>query len=389
VAPDIRWFALSKPYGARRAGDERRPPYDRAGFARALRTGIASDGASLDPAMPHFDLAEDEIDALQSYLQQLSDHGDPHSARPALILMIPRNPAPAAERLRDGLQRCPGPVALNGPGARSLPALRVVRYDPDAYDDEELAKMAKAGTAAALFAPYLIGAEDAFARAGTAARLPVLLPMALREIDSTVRPLYAMPGLRVQAEALIVTSPPTIGDRLAIVIDPAMHGRAALASRLTAVARSAGWQPTVHDAPDTAIDGDADAVLMLSDLPAPPASLSRPARLWLTAAFLMPDRMNAWIQRGASVRIALPYTPTVDGSPRWIPPTDVWVAAGCELIATLPPLPQNGDGVATWRASLATLPDIRLGEWVHLPSDGSDGDAVQRVFISDWPPTSR
>ena len=59
-APDIRWFSLSKPYSARRAGTAG-TPYDSTSFASALRSGRTARGKPLDPAMPRFDLADDEI----------------------------------------------------------------------------------------------------------------------------------------------------------------------------------------------------------------------------------------------------------------------------------------------------------------------------------------
>lgn len=385
-APDIRWFALSKPYGARRAGGEARPPYDRDSFARALRGGTAPDGVPLDPAMPRFDLADDEIDALRSHLMRLSDevHGDVE--RPALIVLMPKSFTPAADRLLRGLQSCPTASGAGTEVPQTLPALRVLRYGASLDVDAQLAEMASAGTAAALFAPYLVGAEDDFAHAGIGARLPVLLPMAMRDLGDDTGTAFSLPGLRAQARALIAAPKNPAENRLAIAIDAAAPGRDSLAAHLRTVAERVGWRVSIHDGVAAASPGAQDAVLALTDPGQPPPTLRRAPQLWVPAAFVTQPSLAAWTAAGASVRIALPYAPTVGADPHWIPPVDAWVAVGCELIARLPPLPQRREDVEMWRSSLAALPELRLGDWIRLPASSNDEDAASRVFTTDWPP---
>lgn len=385
-APDIRWFALSKSYGARRAGGEARPPYDRASFAKALRMGLAPDGVALDSAMPRFDLADDEIDALMSQLMHLSDDRHREDARPSLVVLMPQTPTPAADRLLSGLQNCPT-VSADGQPPQTLPALRVVRYSGIADIDAQLAGMARDGSAAALFAPYLIGAEDAFARADVRTRLPVVLPMAMRDLGADTAAVFALPGLQAQAQALIVAPDTPAADRLGIVIDEGMAGRESLASSLRGVAEHLGWRVDVHAGIDAALSGEgADALLMLDDLGAPPPALRSPMSIWAPAAYVVPTDLQAWSARGARIRIALPYPPTVGDDSHWIPPADAWVAIGCELIARLPPLPQRRDDVVAWRRALSTQPELRLGEWLRLPPVADADDAAARVFLSTWPP---
>jgi hypothetical protein len=384
-APDIRWFALSKSYGARRAGGEARPPYDRASFAKALRMGLAPDGVALDSAMPRFDLADDEVDALISRLMQLSDDGHRESGRPSLVVLMPNAPTPAADRLLSGLQNCPT-ASEDGQPPQTLPALRVVRYSGIADIDAQLAGMARDGSAAALFAPYLIGAEDAFARADVRTRLPVVLPMAMRDLGADTAAVFALPGLQAQAQALIVAPDTPAADRLGIVIGAGMTGRESLASSLRGVAERLGWRVEVHTGIEAAFSGEgADALLMLDDLGAPLA-LGSPINVWVPAAYVVPADLQAWSARGARIRIALPYPPTVGDSARWVPPADAWVAIGCELIARLPPLPQRRDDVDAWRRALSTQPELRLGDWLRLPPVTDADDAAARVFTTPWPP---
>lgn len=385
-APDIRWFALSKSYGARRAGGEARPPYDRASFAKALRMGLAPDGVALDSAMPRFDLADDEIDALMSQLMHLSDDRHREDARPSLVVLMPQTPTPAADRLLSGLQNCPT-ANMDGQPPQTLPALRVMRYSDIADIDGQLVDMARDGSAAALFAPYLIGAEDAFARAEVRTRLPVVLPMAMRDLSAETATVFALPGLHAQSRALIVAPERPAADRLGIVIAEGMTGREPLASSLRGVAERLGWRVDVYADIDAAFSGDhADALLVLADLGAPPPALRSPMRVWVPAAYVVPADLQTWSARGARIRIALPYPPTVGDDSRWIPPADAWVAIGCELIARLPPLPLRRDEVDVWRRALSTQPELRLGDWLRLPPVADADDAAARVFLTTWPP---
>lgn len=387
-APDIRWFALTKPYGARRPGGEARPPYDRASFARALRTGQAPDGIALDPSMPRFDLADDEIDALISHLSRLSEDAHREGERPALVVLMPQTPTPAAERLLRGLQTCPT-AGIDGQAPRALPALRVIRYAAFADIDAQLAGMGRDGSAVALFAPYLIGVEREFARSASRMQLPALLPMAMRDVGADARILFTMPGLHAQAQALIASPPRSASNRLAIVSGEESADDDALVREMVDFAERTGWRTGSHRSVEEALaTGEVDALLMLTNPDAPPRVLPSSLRLWVPAAYVVPPALDAWSKRGVAVRIALPYPPTVGRDPRWIPPADAWVAVGCELIARLPPLPQRRDGVEAWREALAKQSDLRLGDWLRLPAVADVDDAASRVYLSGWPPAS-
>ncbi len=386
-APDIRWFALSKPYGARRAGGAARPPYDRVQFARMLRSGKAVDGIELDPAMPRFDLADDEVDALIDYLSLLNDGPRRNDVRPALVLLMPETPTLASQRLLTGLQTCPL-VATDGASVpRTLPALRVVRYREPEQIEALLSEMARDGSVAAVFAPYLIGAEHAFARSGVGTRVPVVLPMAMRSVGDDAHVLFGLPDLRAQAMALIEAPSSPQANRLTLVIDPTLAQRDALSRSLRDTAEAAGWRVKVVVRFDEAFaDDGSDAVLALTDITdtALPQVRTHSLRLWVPAAFVVPAQLNAWASDGARVRIALPYPPTVGDDTRWIPPADAWAAIGCELLARLPPLPVQSDGIDAWRDALANQPELRLGDWLRIPA-AADGSAATRAFVMDWP----
>lgn len=71
TAPDIRWEALDKPYGATRADGRRRPAYAEASFHAAITQGLDAGGQRLDPAMPRYALSEVQVTELVAYLKRI------------------------------------------------------------------------------------------------------------------------------------------------------------------------------------------------------------------------------------------------------------------------------------------------------------------------------
>jgi cytochrome c oxidase subunit 2 len=69
TTPDIRWRTLTTPQTDTPSGTP--TAFDRAGFARAVRTGVDDAGGRLNGVMPRWELTDQEIDALIAYLQQL------------------------------------------------------------------------------------------------------------------------------------------------------------------------------------------------------------------------------------------------------------------------------------------------------------------------------
>ncbi len=66
TAPDIRWSTLSK---AEPGLD--RPPYDEQTFKQAVTQGLDPAGHPLDAAMPHWQMSDQDLDDLISFLKTL------------------------------------------------------------------------------------------------------------------------------------------------------------------------------------------------------------------------------------------------------------------------------------------------------------------------------
>ncbi|QQP97246.1 c-type cytochrome [Lysobacter enzymogenes] len=378
-APDLRWFALGRP--RLREDGSRRPGYDRAALARALRLGVAADGAALDPAMPRYDLADDELDAVLAHLRGL-DRDAGAAGPPALLVLLPEPAAAPAERLLEGWRNCPPPPAAAG---RKRPALDVLRYRDWPQAAAELAERERAGRVAALFAPYLIGVEADVAAAPLPSELPLLLPVSLRGLApdaANVRFRFALPGQLEQARALIAERPRI--RRWRLYRDPDDPAAVAQARRLSAELAQRGVA-----AEETASVAGAGPVplLALSPLPPPAAGAAAAApspALAVPATNLDWNAARAWRDRGAALRIAYAYPPEAAATPgRWIGPQQVWHALGCELLAQLPPVPAAAAGLPAWRQRVAALPPLRLQGWFELPARPVSGSDL--VTLGDWP----
>lgn len=395
AAPDIRWYALSAPYGAARGEAQVRPAYDLHSFARAVRAGVAADGVRLDPAMPRFDLADDEIAALVRHLERASAASAAMPAPPALVLLLPAEPDPLAERLRDGLQTCPQPATLvspqGPPAARVLPLLRVVRYRDAEHAAHEAAALGRHGEAAALLAPYLVGREQAFVAAADADLPPVLFPIELFDAEWPVAPHFRLPGLEAQALALVASIDALRAEAhanvLAVFADAANPGASAFAQRLVVALTGWGWNARLWSG-EGPLPAGTIALLALAPLPPPPmvTQQAMPRVLLLPSAFVQPGHVKGWQEHGVALRLGLPYPQLATGDGRWISPVQAWVAIGCELMAQLPPLPAGPDGLADWRSRLHGLSTLVLDPWLRLPATETSAAAARRVVLIDWAP---
>lgn len=379
-APDLRWFALGR--ARLHQNGAQRPGYDRASLTRALRHGVGADAVALDSTMPRYDLADDEVAALYAYLHALDRRDDAASQPPSLLVLLPEQAAGPAERLLDGWRNCPRSSAADG---RKRPALSVLRYARIEDAMAQVEERRRAGTVAALFAPYLIGVETAFVQAQPAADLPVLLPITLRGLDVAAGPLppvwFALPSQRAQALALARETPRRGPWSVYRASDDAA-ARAQARGLIEALAGQ-GIAAVETDSIDSA-----SPVLALSVLPPPGAATGALTglELHLPAANMNLAAAQAWRERGARVRVAFAYPPRPAAAPtRWVGPEQAWTALGCELLARLPPLPAGSAGLADWRRSVSALPTLRLEGWFEVPRGPVAGDGDSRVELRDWP----
>lgn len=162
----------------------------------------------------------------------------------------------------------------------------------------------------------------------------------------------------------------------------------ALAGRVATAAASRGWQPRLWSGAEL-FPGAALALLALAPLPpvSPDRSTAQDPRTGVGAIGLHGSRPcgnlgrpRRYCARGA----ALSAFPT--GAKQWTPPALAWTAIGCELMAQLPRIPKNRDGLSGWRARLADLSQLTLDPWMRLPATATTAAAARRVMLIDWRP---
>jgi len=101
VPPEIRWEALTKPYG--RSGSDGRltPPHNEATLAATITAGVDPAGNAISPAMPKYALDSGDLSALVAYLRRLGEDRDPGVASDEITIgTVLTATGPAAEASR-------------------------------------------------------------------------------------------------------------------------------------------------------------------------------------------------------------------------------------------------------------------------------------------------
>lgn len=340
-APAISWQALSMRWRARNADD--RAGYDKHQFQRALTQGLTADGRALDPIMPRFSLASDEIAALAVYLQDIDQQTAPKVA-PALTLLPEAGTSKLADALLANLQTCQGLAS----GTRLWP-LEVLRYKNPADAVHQLRQRLKAGAVRFLVAPFVDGWEADYGQLANAYQLTTLLPFSIMDLADQQRVFLALPGLQTQLRALIDIAVSRNIGRLQVLSaaeDPLA------ASLIESVKPYAAQQAVELQTAVTAghTTQKKAALLMVS-----PLSLLAPqldaqpvghdSIALIPAAHFSPDlagKLSNWL-------IAYPYPPQNPADKNWQSPLQRWSQAGCKILAKAAEQPDT----AWWQDSRA------------------------------------
>lgn len=389
-APDLRWFALTKPYGAPRSDGSIRPPYDEAALARTLRTGLAPDGRRLDPAMPRFDLASDEVAALAAHLRRLDRAGGRPPAAFLLAVVAPET-EPSRQR-REWISACHARYAQRS--AAPL-ALRVERF----ADAEALAAAITAsdhdGRIAALLAPDLIGHEATLTPALRRTRLPVIAPLSTIDPGDVPSLRFAFPGLGAQAAALArlaeesswplaVAMPsrdsPMFGAAQAIVDDLRERGRPVELRAKEPVAPASAASAASASSAAAADRGGASALLVL-DAELDVDEVADGTRLLVPSALATPSLAEQAGRRGLPLHLAFGYAPRMSGQEHLVSPHEATAAVVCAFLDAATDFGDRSTDPAAWRRSLDALQALPLEGWMTVPARGGGATDVRIVEI--------
>lgn len=337
-APDIRWHTLSKTFAPRRA-EGTRLGYDRSTFGRAIHQGIASNGRVLDPAMPRFDLSQDETDAVLAYLAFISK-GVVHEDGPTKVVLglLPNSVAITfAREMGDRLLSCPS----FGTTTR-FPPFEIIRYADPVDALAKIGDRITDGRVLAILAPYIAGWESYYFN--TAKEWPVATVLPVTPLDLPQHPnfTFAMPGLTSQVSALL---------------DHVLMNQATAVTILTTtgseplsdIVELAKKKLERHHIHFDEVDLDrADVIrpnvklLVLTPLGQVKKRLHllkqrADLKAFVPAMFFDPDAALQIGKRisGMTWHIAYPYPPSDERTGRWRNPAEAWADAGCALMATM------------------------------------------------------
>ncbi|TKB87769.1 MAG: hypothetical protein E8D43_00840 [Nitrospira sp.] len=377
-APDIRWHSLSKSFAPRRIGGPR-PAYNQSTFARAIHHGIGSNNVALDPAMPRFDLSQDETDALLQYLSITEWRRDVETPTKVVLGLVPAAQTQRfPQELGNRLKTCPS----TSTGER-FPPLEVLQYEnpADALAKVE-AKIAEERVSY-IVAPYIAGWEAQYVTRARTWPIPTLLPVSPLDLPAHPNISFALPGLASQIGALLDRGLARRPDALTVVMsqrtlqlqDLVQFVRVELSSRHIRV------DEVILENAAPVSQNPLWLVLVPLETLATKLQDARPRNKVIAlvpAMFFDPEAAQRINQRFADLtwEIAYPYQPKAAHSGRWRTPTEAWSEAGCALMAMIA---EN-----TGQDWVSHHPSIRLRSGMTLTNTS---DAMRRrgqVIVEQW-----
>lgn len=339
-ASDIRWVNLNQPFPARRSGTAE-ASYDRSTFKKALHAGMSASGRKLDPAMPRFDLADDEIDALIAYLDQIDRKPDNASARPIILGLLP---APGENPLTDALDaklRNCAPVESGTP----VTAIQLLYFDSPDAAIAQLNDQLRADVPVIILAPYLIGWEDRYVEAMRSSHAKTILPFTFLDRSDHSNWHFPFPGIEAQILALLKSIQADGYHQFRVAYDPEDALSSNLYTFANAIALKQGMSLAAN-APDAQHAQSTLPLLWLKPVAKNPSETKMEAQPLMLAPVLFFSPNHVELQ-AAEWRVAYSYQPrSSDGA--WRTPVNIWTQAACGFLS------QVGLGKIDWNE----LPEV-------------------------------
>ncbi len=332
--PDIRWMNLSKQYPARRMGATE-TSYDQSSFSTAVRTGITATERKLDPVMPRFDLADDEINGLIAYLSSIDQLKNAEQARLVILGLLPKSGRNAlADALDSKLKNC-------SPNENGFPiaAIDTIYFDTPEDAIIKLMERLKENPNALILAPFLLGWEHQYAKAMQQYNdVPTVLPFSLLNPPDENNWIFSFPGLESQILALLKSAKAEGYTQLRIYSEPENTLGVKLATVAIEMANAHGMS-TIADVSERTYKQGKIASLWLKQFNPNQVeqSLLKDELMLVPVLFFKPNQSNENSQKNLLPQrhIAYPYNPKVGENGAWRKPVDVWAGAGCKFLSLI------------------------------------------------------
>ncbi len=329
--PDIRWSNLSKLYPARRIGAAK-APYDQSSFSTVVRTGITTADRKLDPVMPRFDLADDEINSLIAYLSSIDQLKSSDQTQFVILGLLPKSGQNAlADVLDSKLKNCP--ATENG---SPIAAIDMLYFDTPEDAMIKLNKRLSENTNTLVLVPFLPGWEHQYAKAMRYNNISTVLPFSVLNPPDESNWIFPFPGLESQILTLLKSAKAEGYMQLRIYSEP----ENLLSLKLSTVAI------------EMAIE---HGMLVIADKSEKKHKQAKIATLWLKqfnsnqinqnslgdelmlvpAIFINPNQVIDNSQGNSLQKkyIAYPYHPKATENGLWRAPVDVWADAACKFLS--------------------------------------------------------
>lgn len=330
-APDIRWLNLSKPYPARRIAASN-TSYDQSSFSKALRTGLTAADRRLDPVMPRFDLADDEINSLIAYLGTIGQLEHAEQTRLIILGLLPRSGQNAlADALDAKLKSCP--ATENG---SPIAAIDMLYFDTPEDAIIKLKKRLSENTNILVLAPFLPGWEHQYAKAMQYDNVPTLLPFSVLNPPHESNWMFPFPGLESQILALLKAAKAEGYMQLRIYSEPKNSFSTKLTTIASKMAATQGMLEIVDNS-EKMHQKNKTAILWLKQFD--PDQINQNSLedelVLVPALFIKPNQAIDNFQRNSLQKkyIAYPYNPKATENNVWRAPVDVWAGAACKFLS--------------------------------------------------------
>ena len=245
LGPAIGWDALIYPEGHQHLL-RRHGPFDEASFGTAIRDGLDPGGNRLQPTMPRYTMAAEDLADLVAYLKRIGAGTDPGLSasyvRIGTVLPTTGPLAGAGKAIRDVLDAYfAGLNAGGGIHGRRVELVVGTYGDDDVPSYWAARDFVAKEPLFALVASYLPGYEEEFSSLAAERQIPLIGPNNLLSGDQGGQyAFFVEPSLAEQAHALLISG---LEDekrpRLALVY-PAIDGFGSLAEALRDRASEAG-----------------------------------------------------------------------------------------------------------------------------------------------------
>lgn len=253
---DITWLHLTRPYGHGHANGRRHSPFTEKSLATAIAHGVDPAGNRLDPAMPRYALAKEDIAALIAYLKRLETDVPPglteDTIRVGTILPTKGPQAALGEALRALLTAYFDELNAQGGIYRRKIELKVGKVGDTSAATLANARQLLAGQAVfAVVAPFMAGSDQEMAALLEHEEVPTVGPLTLfpqAGAGETRFGFYLFSGIKEQARTLLDYTAQTLAPRnpRAAIVYPANEPMRETAKALEAQGQSHQWRPPVE-----------------------------------------------------------------------------------------------------------------------------------------------